>query len=94
MFKRNLFLFILFSSFLISAQNQKRNGKQIKHIVISSSKAQSLGLPVITKPPPITSSGQNNKNTRGNRNRKSSLGGLSNTNNNYRMSKTDRLYFA
>ena len=82
MFKRNLFLFILFSSFLISAQNQKKNSKQIKHIVISSSKAQSLGLPVITKPPPITSSGQNNKNTRGSRNIKSSLKGLNKTNNN------------
>ena len=52
MFKGNLFLIILFSSFLISAQNQKRNGKKIKHSVITSSQAQSLGLPVITKLPP------------------------------------------
>ena len=83
-YKRFLFLIILFSFFLIPVHSQKRNGKQIKHIVISSSKAQSLGLPVITKPSPVALKGQNNQNNkiRSNRNSKSSLGGLSKTNNN------------
>ncbi len=78
---KSFYLVFFLSSFLIFSQNKKRNVGQVKHSVISTNQAKKLGLPVITKPAPI--SNQNNKTTSVKRNRNYTVKSFNKLNNNF-----------